>query len=50
MLKAEYKTKLKHQFEIGRRLQQVGLFEAAAESRTKARIPLHSYKRHFGSG
>ena len=49
MLKAEYKTKLKHQFEIGRRLQQVGLFEAAAESRTKARILLHSYKRHFGN-
>ena len=49
MSKTEYKLKLKHQFEIGRRLQQVGLFEAATESRTKAQILLQSYKRHFGN-
>jgi hypothetical protein len=39
--------KLKHQLEIGRRLQHVGLFAAAAESRTKARVLLQIYKRHF---
>jgi hypothetical protein len=39
--------KLKHQLEIGRRLQQLGLFAAATESRTKAQILLHIYKRHF---
>ena len=50
MSKTEYKMKLKHQFEVGRRLQKVGLFEAANESRNKARILLQSYKRHFGSG
>jgi hypothetical protein len=47
MLKAECKMKLKHQFEIGRRLQQQGLFAAATESRTKAYILLQIYKRHF---
>ena len=47
MSKTECKMKLKHQFEIGRRLQQLGLFEAAAESRTKARVLLLFYKRHF---
>lgn len=47
MLKAECKTKLKHQLDIGRRLQQLGLFAAAAESRNKALVLLHSYKRHF---
>ena len=47
MLKAECKMKLKHQFEIGRRLQQLGLFAAATESRTKAYILLQIYKRHF---
>lgn len=47
MLKTECKIKLKHQLEIGRKLQQLGLFAAAAESRTKARILLQIYKRHF---
>ena len=47
MLKAECKMKLKHQLEIGRRLQQLGLFAAATESRTKSHILLQIYKRHF---
>jgi hypothetical protein len=47
MSKTECKMKLKHQLEIGRKLQQVGLFAAAAESRTRARILLQSYKRHI---
>jgi len=47
MSKTECKMKLKHQLEIGRRLQQLGLFAAATESRTKAHILLHIYKRHF---
>ena len=47
MTKTECKVKLKHQLEIGRRLQQLGLLAAATESRTKARILLHTYKRHF---
>ena len=47
MSKTECKIKLKHQLEIGRRLQQVGLFAAATESRTKAHILLQIYKRHF---
>jgi len=47
MSKTECKIRLKHQLEIGRRLQQLGLFEAAAESRTKARVLLQIYKRHF---
>jgi len=47
MLKAECKMKLKHQLEIGRRLQQLGLFAAATESRTKSYILLQIYKRHF---
>jgi len=49
MLKTECKMKLKHQLEIGRRLHQLGLFEAAAESRTKSRVLLQIYKRHFGN-
>jgi len=47
MSKTECKMKLKHQLEIGRRLQQLGLFAAATESRTKAHILLQIYKRHF---
>jgi hypothetical protein len=47
MLQAECKIKLKHQLEIGRRLQQLGLYAAATESRARARILLHIYKRHF---
>jgi len=47
MSKTECKMKLKHQFEIGRRLHRLGLFAAATESRTKARILLQIYKRHF---
>ena len=47
MSKTDCKMKLKHQLEIGRRLHQLGLFEAAAESRTKARVLLQIYKRHF---
>jgi len=47
MLKAECKMKLKHQLEIGRRLQQLGLFASATESRTKAYVLLQIYKRHF---
>ena len=47
MTKTECKAKMKHQLEIGRRLQQLGLFAAATESRTKAYVLLHSYKRHF---
>jgi hypothetical protein len=47
MSKVECKMKLKHQLEIGRKLQNVGLYEAAAESRNKAEILLQTYKRHF---
>jgi hypothetical protein len=47
MTKAECKMKLKHQLEIGRRLQEVGLFTAAVKSRNKAQILLQVYKRHF---
>ena len=47
MSKTECKMKLKHQLEIGRRLQQLGLYAAATESRTKAHILLQIYKRHF---
>jgi hypothetical protein len=47
MSKTECKMKLKHQLEIGRRLQQLGLYAAATESRTKAQILLQIYKRHF---
>jgi len=49
MTKTECKVKLKHQLEIGRRLQQLGLFAAATESRTKSRVLLQSYKRYFGN-
>lgn len=48
MSKTECKIKLKHQLEIGRRLYQLGLYAAAAESRIRARILLQIYKRHFG--
>jgi hypothetical protein len=41
-----YRKKLKHQLEIWHRLQQLGLFAAAAESRNKAYVLLQSYKRH----
>jgi len=47
MTKVECKTKLKHQIEIGRRLEKVGLYGAATESRNKAQILLLIYKRHF---
>ena len=47
MTKAECRMKLKHQLEIGRRLQEVGLFTAATRSRTKAQVLLQVYKRHF---
>ena len=47
MTKEECKRKLKHQLEIGHRLQQVGLVAAATESRKKALVLLQSYKRHF---
>ena len=43
----EYKKKLKHQLEIWRRLQQLGLFAAATESRKKAHVLLLIYKRHL---
>ena len=49
MTKTEYKLKLKHQLEIGRRLQQLGLFAAATESRAKSHVLLQIYKRHFGN-
>ena len=48
MTKAECKMKLKHQLEIGRRLQEAGLFAAAAESRNKAQVLLQVYKHHSG--
>ena len=47
MSKAECKRKLKYQLETGRRLQQLGLFAAAAESRSKAYLLLQLYKCHF---
>ena len=47
MTKEECKIKLKHQFKIGRRLQEVGLYAAATASRNKARTLLHTYKRYF---
>jgi hypothetical protein len=47
MLQSECKIKLKHQLEIGRRLQQLGLYAAATESRNRARVLLQIYKRHF---
>ena len=47
MSKEDCKRKLKHQLEIGRRLQELGLFAAATESRTKAYVLLQIYKRHF---
>jgi len=49
MTKTECKVKLKHQLEIGHRLQELGMLAAAAESRTKSRILLQIYKRHFGN-
>ena len=47
MTKGECKQKLLHQLEIGRRLEEVGLYTAAIESRNKAQILLRAYKRHF---
>ena len=47
MTKEECKMKLKHELEISRRLQEVGLYRAATESRNKAQILLQAYKRHF---
>ena len=47
MSKTECKKKLKYQLKTGRRLQKLGLYAAAAESRTKAYILLQIYKRHF---
>jgi hypothetical protein len=47
MNKTECKTRLKHQREIERRLQQVGLFTAAIESHKKAIVLLQIYRRHF---
>jgi hypothetical protein len=47
MNKTECRTRLKHQLVIGHRLQQVGLFTAATESRKKALALLQIYKRHF---
>ena len=47
MQQSECKIKLKHQLEIGRRLQQLGLYAAATESRNRSRVLLQSYKRHF---
>jgi hypothetical protein len=47
MNKLECKIKLKHQIEIGHRLEQVGLYTAATESRNKALVLLRSYRRHF---
>jgi hypothetical protein len=47
MTRTECRTKLKHQLFIGRRLQQAGLFTAAAESRRKALVLLQIYKRHY---
>jgi len=50
MTKVECKSKLKHQLEIGRRLKNAGLYEAATESRNKAQIFLQAYKRHLPVG
>ena len=47
MTKEECKTRLKHQLRIRRRLIEAGMNSAAAESRDKARILLHAYKRHL---
>ena len=47
MNKAECRTRLIHQLEIERRLQQVGLFAAAIKSHKKALILLQIYRRHF---
>jgi hypothetical protein len=47
MNKTECRTRLKHQLEIGRRLEQVGLYTAAAESRKRALVLLQIYKRNF---
>lgn len=45
MNKTEYRTRLKHQLEIGRRLEQVGLYTAAMESRKRAMVLLQIYRR-----
>ena len=47
MSKTACREKLKHQLEIWHRLQQLGLYAAATESRKKAHVLLQIYKRHF---
>lgn len=47
MNRKECVTRLKHQLEIERRLQQVGLFSAAIESHKKALVLFQIYRRHF---
>ena len=47
MNKTEYRSKLKHQLEIGRRLEQVGLYTAATESRKKAQVLFQIYRRQL---
>jgi hypothetical protein len=47
MTRDECKLKLLHQLVIGRRLEEAGLYTAAIESRNRAQILLHAYKRHF---
>ena len=47
MTKDECKLKLLHQLEIGRRLEEAGLYTAAIESRNRAQILLRAYNRHF---
>ena len=47
MNKTECRTRLIHQLEIERRLQQVGMFSAAIESHKKALALLQIYRRHF---
>ena len=46
MNKTDYRMQLKHQLLLGRRLEQVGLYTAAAESRNKAQVLLQIYRRH----
>jgi len=47
MSKMEYRSKLRHQLEIGRRLEQVGLYTAAMESRKKAQVLFQIYRRQL---
>jgi hypothetical protein len=39
--------RLKHQLDMSRRLERAGLYAAAIEYRTRARILLESYKHNF---